>query len=90
MKLRPLMPIHRLANGMRTPSGRAGIRGALDLSPVIERSGALIVVGDGDPDNRALLALAAALNGQVTVDVAFPQKGELRKGSLKGESRLGR
>ena len=72
MKLRPLDPHHRLARGMLTFARRADLLEALELSPAAERSHALVVVADGEPDNRAVLALAHTLNGRVTVDVAFP------------------
>jgi hypothetical protein len=58
---------------MLTFARRAGLLEALELRPVaIAPSDTLIVVADGEPDNRVVLALARLLDGRRIADVAFP------------------
>ncbi|MET1101741.1 MAG: hypothetical protein ABWW69_04610 [Pyrodictiaceae archaeon] len=76
MRLRPLDPTHRLSRGMLTFARRARrlrLLDDLEFKPAIESSKALIVVADGEPDNRVLLALAHHVDGRKVVDVAFPE-----------------
>ncbi len=72
MKLRPLDPTHRLARDMLAFARRARLLEALEQSPSIHTD-ILIVVANGNPENRVMLAIAHVLDGQRVVDIAFPE-----------------
>lgn len=76
MKLRLRNPNHRLSVDLVGFAKRAakivrGLREAVVLKGAPQP--VLVVVGDGTPDNRALLALASALDGEKVADLAFPE-----------------
>ena len=75
MKLRPLDPTHRLSVDLLGFARRLGILKALDPGPAAPRSPTLLIVGDGCPDNRSLLVVAHALNGEgrKVIDLVFPK-----------------
>jgi len=75
MKLRLVNPTHRLAVDTLAFAKRLRITASIEYEP--SRSNKLVVVANGSPDNRVILALAHVLNGDVVVDVAFPERKHL-------------
>jgi len=68
-------PPHRLAIDTLAFAKRLRITATLEYEP--GRSNKLVVVANGSPDNRVILTLAHILNGDVVVDVAFPERKHL-------------
>jgi len=75
MKLRLLNPTHRLAIDTLALARRLRVTTNVENKP--GRSDKLVVVANGSPDNRVILALAHILNGDVVVDIVFPERKHL-------------
>ncbi len=66
--------------------GTARRLGILDIVVQTPRpSDALIVVADGDPEDRVLLVLAKVVNGARVVNTAFPEYKEFSVFDVLGE-----
>jgi len=75
MKLRLANPTHRLAIDTLSFARKLGITASIEYRP--GRSSRLVIVANGSPDNRVILALAHTLNGHSVVDIAFPEHKHL-------------